>query len=147
MWQFKKVRSARTDEIQYSRPRSPQEVENTSRELSVTEYEVTLRDYMGELAMGGYSHQWRCEVLLSAIKGYSRIWDLEVTGKGHVNRPNHVTAAKRRANKLIGKQMWFKKVEESEPNPKHQKSQKQNPKCHQNPVESVFFCNIPETQN
>ena len=68
----------------------------------------TLRDYMGELATGGYSHQWKCEVLLSTIKRYSRIWELEVTGKGHVNRPNHVTAAKRRANKLIGKSSWFK---------------------------------------
>ena len=46
--------------------------------------------------------------MLSAIKGYSRIWELEATGKGHVNRPNHVTAAKRKANKLIGKSSWFK---------------------------------------
>ena len=87
-------------------------LKNTSRELSVTEYEVRLGDYMGELAMGGYSHQWRCEVLLSAIKGYSRIWDLEVTGKGYVNRPNHVTAVRRRANKLIGKSNWFKATKE-----------------------------------
>ena len=68
----------------------------------------TRRDYMGELATGGYSHQWRCVVLLSTIKGYLRIWELEVTGTGNVNMPNHVTAAKRRANRLIGKSSWFK---------------------------------------
>ena len=80
----------------------------TSRKLKVKEYEVTLRNYMRELAMGGYSHQWRCVVLLSTIKGYLRIWELEVTGTGNVNMPNHVTAAKRRANRLIGKSSWFK---------------------------------------
>ena len=60
-------------------------LKNTSRELPISEYEVTIIDYMGELAMGGYSHQWRSEVLLSAVKGYARIWELEATGKVFVN--------------------------------------------------------------
>ena len=80
----------------------------TSRELSTEDYEATLRDYIGELAMGEYSHQWRSEVLNSAVKGYAKIWELEATGIGYVNRPNHVTATKRRSNKLIGKSNWFK---------------------------------------
>ena len=55
-----------------------------------------------------YSHQWRKDVLQSAVTGFVRIWELEVAGKGFVNRPNHVTATKRRASKLIGKSNWFK---------------------------------------
>ena len=51
-------------------------LKNTSRELLVSEYKVVLKDYMGELAMGGYSHQWRSEVLLRAVKGFARIWEL-----------------------------------------------------------------------
>ena len=34
-------------------------LKNTSRELRQTEMETTLKDYMGELAMGGYTHPWR----------------------------------------------------------------------------------------
>ena len=75
----------------------------------MSKYEVTLRDYMGELAMGGYSLQMRSEVLISATKGYARIWELETSGQGFVNRHNFVTANKRRGNKLVGKSNWFKK--------------------------------------
>ena len=102
-------------------------LKNTSRELSVSEYEIVLKDYMGELAMGGYSLQWRSEVLSSAVKGFARIWELEASGKGFINRPNHVTASKRRADKLVGKSNWFKKNksqskgQESHPKPTIQK--------------------------
>ena len=76
--------------------------------MPLTEYEIVLRDFMGELAMGGYSQIWRAEALQSALIGYGRIWELEATGKGFVNRPNHVTAKKRRAENLTGKASWFK---------------------------------------
>ena len=98
--------------------------------------------------MGGYSHQWRSEVLLSATKGYARIWELEASGQGFVNTPNHVTANKRRADKLIGKSNWFKKnkdqseVQERQPRPTIQKRGRKVVKSGQIPpkYESILFC-------
>ena len=70
--------------------------------------ETTLKDYMGELAMGGYTHPRRFNIVKSAILGYERIWELEYSQKGHVNRPSHISKTKKRAEKLVGKSNWFK---------------------------------------
>ena len=49
---------------------------NTSRELPLSHIQDVIRDYMTELGHGGYSLQWRKEVLQDAVKGYTRIWQL-----------------------------------------------------------------------
>ena len=64
---------------------------------------------MGELAQGGYSKQWRQQVLEDALTGYKRFWAMEHEGTGHVNRPEGATANKRRAERLVGKSTWFMK--------------------------------------
>ena len=50
---------------------------------------------MGELVAGGYSKEWRIEALKSAIAGYGRMWQAEVEGTGHINRPEYTTWNKR----------------------------------------------------
>ena len=65
---------------------------------------------MTELHHGGYPHSFRANVLQSAAAGYAKMWKLEASGSGHVNRPKHVTQSKRRAMRLAGNQTWFKKV-------------------------------------
>ena len=71
--------------------------------------------------------------------------DLEVTGKGYVNRPNHVTAVKRRANKSIGKSNWFKATKEKgQQNTTRSCIQKRKRKTKSGQVppkfESILFC-------
>ena len=56
-----------------------------------------MKDYMGELAHGGYSLSWRQQTLSDALKGYERIWSMEVKGTGKVNRSDDMTINKRRA--------------------------------------------------
>ena len=90
-------------------------LKNTSRDLPPEVIEEVIMTYMEELQEGGYTEDWRLEVLESAIKGYERIWKSEVEGTGAVNRPEGNTRLKRRWEKLCGKQNWFKgknKVEE-----------------------------------
>ena len=81
----------------------------TSRELPEEFITNTMVDYMGELAQGGYSKQWRQQVLEDALTGYKRFWAMEHEGTGHVNRPEGATANKRRAERKVGKSTWFMK--------------------------------------
>ena len=96
-------------------------LKNTSRELGIQDIEPILIEYMSELAMGGYTHTWRMDVLQAGIKGYSRMWASETDGKGWVNRPEHATATKRRAEKLTGASNWFKKTSKTQQEPKRSK--------------------------
>ena len=83
-------------------------LKNTSRELGAEIITEILTDYMGELTMGGYTFNWRREVLLGAVIGYRRLWVQEHQGTGQINRDSKVTSLKRRAQKLTGKSEWFK---------------------------------------
>ena len=42
---------------------------------------------MQELREGGYPIEVRTEMLQSGIKGYCKMWNLEIQGQGYVNRP------------------------------------------------------------
>ena len=88
--------------------RGPGSNPDTSRELGAEIITEILTDYMGELAMGGYTFNWRREVLLGAVIGYRRLWIQEHQGTGQINRDSRVTCIKRRAQKLTGKSEWFK---------------------------------------
>ena len=82
-------------------------LKNTSRELNDNHIADILKDYMGELAMGGYPPAWREEVLQATLIGYKRIWEDEVLGKTYINRPEHQNRTKRRVERLTGKSTWF----------------------------------------
>ena len=121
---------------------------NTSRDLPDSNIEDILKEYMRELRHGGYSHNWRSEVLRSASLGYQKFWELEQKGEGFVNEPCHTTIQKRRADKLEGQNHWFKlqpklgKVKETlnvRSRPKRKRSKQFQP------TESVLF--IPFTKD
>ena len=59
---------------------------------------------------GGFSKIWVKEVLASASIGYGRIVQGEITGKGKVNRPEHMGRIARRHKHLLGKGSWFRKT-------------------------------------
>ena len=132
-------------------------MKTVSRELPDQELDKIIREYMTELRHGGYSHQFRVNVLESARKGYANIWKLETAGNGHVNRPAETTTLKRRANRLVGKQTWFKKVRTSEPNLKHPKSPPKAESPPSPPASTIkaikiqlkvsYSCPIPQTLN
>ena len=102
---------------------------------------------MTELGHGGYSLKWRKEVLQDAIKGYTRIWQLEVDQKVHVNGPEWASANKRRAQKLVGKATWFIKPKSDMKVTQIRTSMSRSSKKDRipNKVESVLF--IPCTPN
>ena len=119
-------------------------LKNTSRELETHETETVLREYMTELRWGGYPQVWREEVLGSAIKGYIKLWKLEIEGKGHINRPQHTTQLKRRAQKLEGAMNWFREAPKTQQREKQHQYNRKNPlKWVQQPTESILF--IPYT--
>ena len=86
-------------------------LKNTSRELETDVITDILRDYMSELALGGYSIEWRKDILKSAVVGHRKLWELELERKGHINRPEKATQTKRRVARLVGKAQWFKKTQ------------------------------------
>ena len=63
---------------------------------------------MRELRHGGYSHNWRSEVLRSASLGYLKFLELEQKGDEYTNRQCHTAIQKRRADKLKGQNHAFK---------------------------------------
>ena len=102
---------------------------------------------MQELREGGYPLEIRMEMLNSGIKGYTKMWKLEFENKGFVNRPGKATLNKRRAQKLVGNQNWFKAKSaktKSGPNPMVRKIPNSKPRP-QTRVEGVLFC--PFTPN
>ena len=73
----------------------------------------TIKGYVGEQAHGGYSLSRTQQTLSDALKGYERIWSMEVKGTGKVNRSEDMTRNKRRAQRLVGKSTWFAKSKSS----------------------------------
>ena len=68
---------------------------NTSTDLDPEVIEDVLQEYMSDLEQGGYPEVW--------------MWAAEAAGEGQVNRPGSSTQQKRRWNRLMGKQTWFKR--------------------------------------
>ena len=62
-------------------------LKNTSRDLEDHHIEEILQEYFQELRESGYPQALREEILRSASKGYAKIWDLECSNRGHLNRP------------------------------------------------------------
>ena len=118
-------------------------MKNVSRELPHDELDKVLLEYMTELRHGGYPHSFRANVLQSAAAGYAKMWKLEASGSGHVNRPKHVTQSKRRAMRLAGNQTWYdgsRRCQTEKPKTKPvQRLPKPQQKSVNQPTESVLF--------
>ena len=97
---------------------------------------------MQELREGGYPIEVRTEMLQSGIKGYCKMWNLEIRGQGYVNRPGKATATKRRAKKL-GQHNWFKSTGQRS-NSNNVRPSK-GKKTTQTQIEGILFC--PYTPN
>ena len=94
---------------------------------------------MTELRFGDNPLNWRAECLKSACTGYAKMWRNEVNEIGHINRPEFVTATKRRAMKLEGNSYWFKQKPKTGKNKPATTQNKRNPQKVIQPIESVLF--------
>ena len=122
---------------------------NTSRDLPHQVLDKVLKNYMDELKLGGYSHQWRINVLDAATKGFCKIWAKDKTGRGQINRPGHMGSTGTRFNRLCEKTTWFQD-ESLQPKPAGEQKEeggssyrKTGPRKPQKFTESVLF--IPYT--
>ena len=122
---------------------------NTSRDLPHQVLDQVLKNYMDELKLGGYSHQWRVNALDAATKGFCKIWAKEKTGRGKINRPGHMGSTGTRFKRLCGKTTWFQD-KNLQPKPAGEQNEDRDssgrrtgPKKHQKYTESVLF--IPYT--
>ena len=76
---------------------------NMSLQVSTEEFERVTQEYTNDLAGMGYNYDWRSKVLLSAIKGYSRILN-----KGtQRNQPGFSSTTARRHKRVMGPSTWF----------------------------------------
>ena len=78
----------------------------TSVNVETREVEKITRQYMDNLTAMGYTHEWRCNVVRSALTGYQRVLHKETLGQTRRNRHGHHTARKRRFQKLCGAAEW-----------------------------------------
>ena len=75
----------------------------TSLGVGRDQQERILKDFMNDLTAMGYSHDWRTNVLESAMRGYCRILHSTRNGETLRNRTGQCTAKKRRFMKLVGR--------------------------------------------
>ena len=61
-----------------------------------------------KLKNSGYKVKQRMEIMLSGLRGYSRMCEVEDSGGRRINRTREERATKRRIQKVIGKTNWFK---------------------------------------
>merc|ERR1711954_45680 len=87
----------------------------TSLGVGREKQERRLRNFMNDLAAMGYSHEWRSNVMESAMRGYCRILFNTRNGTTLRNRTGQCTAKKRRFMKLVGMAEWYKVRETSDP--------------------------------
>ena len=69
---------------------------------------------MDELSEMGYSHEWKVQVLTSAMKGYMRVIRKVQEGSTSRNREGYTTRMNRRFKKLCGKRDWYRMEEEED---------------------------------
>ena len=74
-----------------------------SIQVTNKEFEKVAQDYTKDLAVIGYNLEWRAKVLLSAIKGYTRILSKETPR----NRQGYSTRTARRHKRVIDPATWF----------------------------------------
>ena len=99
---------------------------------------------MDELIWGGYSASFRVKILTAAIVGYTRMWNLQREGKGHINRPEATSRSTRRWKKLCGKNTWFKQKSKSN---SQEGDARSNRKKHKKPPEIEGIMYVPFTVN
>ena len=118
-----------------------------SLQISSQEFEKVTQEYTNDLAGMGYDFEWRYKVLLSAIKGYSRILSKETPR----NRPGVNSRTARRHKRVMGPSTWFHvKPKEDEEDEKPKEARKKPQRGEEQPVdrrqfEQVMF--IQHTEN
>ena len=87
---------------------------------------------------------WKTAVVLkSAMTGFLRMWEMEVSKEGRINRPEKSSRSKRRWGKLCGKQQWFKSTKQAKnANAKNQGKKKGN--IMKQEIEGVYY--VPYTK-
>merc|ERR1711954_12723 len=89
---------------------------NTSVYCSQEDFEEVTKQFLDDLEGMGYSREWRLKVLLSAIKGYTRVLRKVDLGLVARNRPGRDTKQKRRHKKLLRPATWFQVQREEDEN-------------------------------
>ena len=86
-------------------------MKNTSRRVAHDVREGILTDFMLKLQRSGYTESFRKNVLISALKGYSKMKESEDSGKGPINRPrgSRPKRQKTRLSKIREKSEWHKR--------------------------------------
>merc|ERR1711954_206549 len=100
---------------------------NTSVYCSQEDFEGVTKEYLNDLEGMGYSREWRYKVLLSAIKGYTRVLRKVDLGLVARNRPGRDTRQKRRHKKLLGPATWFQVQREEDGNSEHGSERRDQP--------------------
>ena len=68
-----------------------------------------LSSFMARLRASGYNHKYRSEILLSGIKGYEKMLQVELEGGRPVNRPDSRDRIQRKKKKIVEKKTWYKR--------------------------------------
>ena len=61
-----------------------------------------------KLRKSGYKTRQRLEIMISGLRGYQNMCDVEDTGGRKINRTRKEGAKARRVRKVIGKSNWYK---------------------------------------
>ena len=80
----------------------------TSEGVGAPDFRRITVEYIDSLTAMGYSLEWRKKVVSSTLKGYMRILAFAKQGHSDRNRFGASTFKKRRFNRTIGKQEWFR---------------------------------------
>ena len=83
---------------------------NTSRDLHENHINSIIDEYTQDLREGGFSPPWIQTAITAGLNSYMKMVELELNGKGYINRPEASTRGTRIYKKLCGKSDWFKIV-------------------------------------
>merc|ERR1711954_386438 len=118
-----------------------------SPDVSKEEFESVTQQYTDDLVGMGYGTEWRERVLLSAIKGYSKILKkCEDMGTPR-NQPGCSTRKARRHKKVLGSSTWFQEREKEEEEKGESQGKKGNRCQEKNEKEYTQVFLIQHTRN
>ena len=82
---------------------------NTSQNVGVEIRRDIRNRFLLKLRLSGYSIKQRMNILLSGVKGYQAMLEVEKSGYMRVNRAREDDAKGRRIRKTLGKTDWYKR--------------------------------------
>ena len=80
----------------------------TDRSLPWSEVAEILSIYSNELRLSGYDQNFRAEIIQAGLKGFRRQCRESDSGGCPLFRPRHYDRQKRRKNKLMAKEIWYR---------------------------------------